>query len=277
MMKRIVNLSGEELGYSLTSLHYWLADGWRQQRRKVLVNGSPKTGTTWMLKMVESLPGYHTVGNFDGEISRYRDVQPGEVVHGHDWYTPELAEILAGSDVRAILMVRDPRDQLVSRVFHILRVTSHAWHQDLKSLSLDDALLLLIEGRDDQGLPGMRTMIELTQSWLVGAADVVCIRYEELLAETDREFRRVLKHLRISAPDSLVQSIVSRNQFERMTNGRKFWKQGRKQGQADPNSHFRKGITGDWKNHLKAIHVQKFKEVAGDKLIELGYEQDLNW
>jgi hypothetical protein len=277
MMKQLLNLSGQELEYSLSSLHYRLGYAWRQPQMKVLVNGSPKTGTTWMLKMVESLPGYRTVGNFDGQIERYRDVQPGEVVHGHDWYTPELAGILADRDIRVILMVRDPRDQLVSRLFHILRVTNHAWHQRLKALSLDDALLLLMEGREEQGLPGMRTMIELTQSWLNGGADAVCVRYEELLGETEREFRRVLEHLRVSAPNSLVQAIVSRNQFERMTNGRRFWRQGRKQGQADPNSHFRKGITGDWKNHFKEVHILKFKEVAGDKLVELGYERSLDW
>jgi hypothetical protein len=70
---------------------------------------------------------------------------------------------------------------------------------------------------------------------------------------------------------------VSRNRFERLTVGRKFWQRARKQGEADPNSHFRKGIEGDWKNHLKPDHIARLKEVAGDKLIELGYEKDFNW
>lgn len=275
MMRRFLNVSSEELRYSLGAFRYWFAGGWRQEKKKVLVNGSPKSGTTWMLRMVENLPGYRGVGNFKGDQSKYWSVLPGQVIHGHDWYTPELAAILAANGIAVVLLVRDPRDQLVSRVFHILRDGEHAWHQRFQALSFDEALLLCIEGAED--LPGTRSMIELAQSWIDAESGALCVRYEDLLRDTAGEFRRVLEYLGLSLPASLVEAIIARNQFERLTNGRKFWKAGRKQGQADPKSHFRKGIVGDWRNHLKPIHVAKFKEVAGDKLIELGYERDTTW
>jgi hypothetical protein len=94
-------------------------------KQKVLVNGSPKTGTTWMLKLVNSIPGSHGLGNFRGEIDRNRTIGPGDVVHGHDWYTPELAQILIENGIKVVLMMRDPRDQLISRVFHIRRDETH--------------------------------------------------------------------------------------------------------------------------------------------------------
>jgi hypothetical protein len=52
---------------------------------------------------------------------------------------------------------------------------------------------------------------------------------------------------------------------------------GRHRGEEDITSFLRKGIEGDWKNHFSEAHKQKFKEIAGDLLIELGYERDYRW
>ena len=40
---------------------------------------------------------------------------------------------------------------------------------------------------------------------------------------------------------------------------------------------FRKGSIGSWKQYFTQEHKQAFKEVAGQLLIDLGYEKDLNW
>jgi hypothetical protein len=41
---------------------------------------------------------------------------------------------------------------------------------------------------------------------------------------------------------------------------------------------FRKGQSGDWRNHLMDAHKRAFKETgAGELLIKLGYERDANW
>jgi hypothetical protein len=88
---------------------------------------------------------------------------------------------------------------------------------------------------------------------------------------------RVFSSLDMGIPDSLLHSIVERNRFERMTVGRKFWQPARKPGEADTASHFRKGITGDWQNYFNKAHRQRFKELAGDWLVEMGYETGLDW
>ena len=40
---------------------------------------------------------------------------------------------------------------------------------------------------------------------------------------------------------------------------------------------FRSGKTGGWKQHFTDEHKDLFKEVAGDLLVRLGYEQDNDW
>ncbi len=270
-----MTIATEELQYALTSLRYQLTHGLRTTPAKVLVNGSPKSGTTWMLKMIASIPGYRDIGNFNGDIQRYHTVQPGDVVHGHDWYTPELKQILEQNNIRVILMIRDPRDQLVSRMFHVRRSAKHAWHERMKEMSIDEALMLCIEGRE--GLPGMDKMIQLAQTWIDGDAEMLCVRYEELLADPVTHFQQVIHYLGISGNPDLAQVVVRRNRFERLSMGKRFWKKARKPGEENANSHFRKGIAGDWRNYLKPEHIARFKEVAGEQLIALGYERDLNW
>ena len=275
MMKRVLDLSSEGIIYSVKSIQYLFLNNRFNKKQKVLVNGSPKTGTTWMLKLVNSIPGYHGLGNFHGEIERYRTIEPGEVVHGHDWYTNELSQILKDKDIKVVLMMRDPRDQLISRVFHIRRDENHIWHEHLKESSLDEAIELCIEGRE--GLPGTRTMVELSQSWFNSEIEIIVVRYEKLVDDPQIELSKVLEYLEMNLPDGLISAIIKRNQFDRLSRGRKFWDKSRRRGQADPRSHFRKGIVGDWTNYLNESQKILFKEVAGDKLIELGYENDLNW
>ncbi len=274
-MKRLIDLFREEIIYSAKSFQYLFLNNGSNKKQKVLVNGSPKTGTTWMLKLVNSIPGYHGLGNFHGEIEKYRTIEPGEVVHGHDWYTTELAQILKDKNIKVVLMMRDPRDQLISRVFHIRRDENHIWHEQLKESSLDEAIELCIEGRE--GLPGTRTMVELTQSWFNSEIETIVVRYEKLIFDPEIQFRSVLEYLKMNLSDGLISAIIKRNQFERLSTGRKIWDKSRRRGQADPSSHFRKGIVGDWKNYLNESQKNLFKEVAGDKLIELGYENDQNW
>lgn len=277
MLGQILNIAGEELKYSFASFRHRLRSS-NRHLEKVLVNGSPKTGTTWMLKMMVSVPGYQGARayNFQGDIDQYRQMLPGEVVHGHDPYTTELGNILFDAGVKVILMIRDPRDRLVSHMFHIKRDATLPWHEAMKEMSDEEALLVCIEGGLDK-LPNVEQMQDLTQSWLGAGDKALCVKYEDLILDPMSQLHRVFQYLDIVANDKLLEAIVERNRFERMSIGSKVWKAVRKPGQQDATSHFRKGIVGDWKNHFKKEHVQRFKELAGQTLVDLGYEKDLNW
>ena len=275
MLGRLLSVAGEEFKYNWVYYKHQLSVP-DSQNAKVLVNGSPKTGTTWMYKMISSLPGYLHVGNFDGNLEKYHSVIPGYVVHGHDIYSSKLQGILEKNHIRTILMIRDPRDQLISRMFHVKRSHNHPWHDRIQELEIDELLMLCIEGKDD--LPGTDSMINLTLGWLQADSTALAVRYEALLANSVHHFSQVLRHIGIKKNvDSLANVIVERNRFERLSMGKRIWENGRKPGQENNNSHFRKGITGDWKNYMKPEHIARFKEVAGQQLVELGYEKDNDW
>lgn len=274
-MKQLFSILGEEIGYTGLALKYRFMQGRKHRPIKVLVNGSPKTGTTWMIKLITSIPGYQAAGNFQGEIQRYAQVVPGDVVHGHDAFTSELGKILAGNQVKVVLMMRDPRDQVVSRVFHLRRETTNRVYQRFLALSDDDAIMMCIEGA--AGVRSANDLLKLTQSWLSGRMEILCVKYEDLVAHPAAELRKVFRYLDIDLDDALLKTVIQRNRFERLTVGKKIWKTWRAAGQEDPNSHFRKGIVGDWRNYFNDEHKQRFKEILGSTLIEMGYEKDWDW
>jgi hypothetical protein len=95
------------------------------------------------------------------------------------------------------------------------------------------------------------------------------VRYEELLERPMEETRRLLEYLGADAGEATVERLIETTSFERGSN--------RRRGQEDSSSRFRKGIAGDWKNVFTEEDKRIFKEVAGDLLIKLGYEEDKNW
>jgi hypothetical protein len=101
-------------------------------------------------------------------------------------------------------------------------------------------------------------------------SDYTEVRYEDLLERPNEEVQRLLGFLGVDADERLVEHCVSSASFEKLSRGRE-------RGQEDPSSFYRKGVAGDWKNHFTEEDRRVFKEEAGELLIRLGYEDDLDW
>jgi hypothetical protein len=96
------------------------------------------------------------------------------------------------------------------------------------------------------------------------------VRYEDLLERPHEEVRRLLGFLGAEATDEIVKQCVSSASFERLSRGRQ-------RGEEDLSSFFRKGVAGEWRSVFTERDKEIFKEAAGDLLIELGYEKDIDW
>ena len=96
------------------------------------------------------------------------------------------------------------------------------------------------------------------------------VRYEDLLRRPEEEVGRVLRFLGADAGEGAVRRCVEAGSFER-------WTKGRGRGEEESTSFFRKGVAGDWRGVFNERDKQIIKEVTGDLLIELGYEEDDSW
>jgi hypothetical protein len=137
---------------------------------------------------------------------------------------------------------------------------------------------------------GCRSQAYFTEDWLRQAAsnwrllvgravedgpallgsDYTEVRYEDLLEHPKEEVERLLGFLGVDTEEALVEHCVSQASFEKLSKGRE-------RGEEDPSSFYRKGIAGDWKNYFTEEDRRVFKEEAGELLIRLGYEEDLDW
>lgn len=209
-------------------------------------------------------------------------------------------------------VIRDPRDILVSSYFsHRNSHPTKFWDVEWKELVPHRERLLeldhdagLMEEIEFSGW-----MIDTLASWDYNQPGMLEIKMEEFTADpliwwtriftqmdmlaTDDEaetaaFVRAKWNLatRIKAPKSVatirrltgfgriplkrlpqayVPWTLARFSFENLSGGRHV-------GQVDEGSHYRKGVPGDWRNHLNTDHLAAFRDRFGDLVEQLGYE-----
>ena len=238
-----------------------------------LVCEYPKSGGTWFGKMLADamqIPNPSpSVFPFDFRC----------VVHNHWRYDPRLR--------RVVYLTRDGRDVMVSYFFHRMR-----------RLARGDSASVAMFGKRYERLFGPRydhgDSVELlprfieeefrrprgarlnwrdhVRGWFPGGPrpGVVYASYEELRADTAKTVRRTVDMLSDRPVDQwFIQNAVDKFSMERQT--------GRRAGEEDRASFVRKGVVGDWRNHFTTEAAQVFDNLAGDVLIELGYEADRSW
>jgi hypothetical protein len=274
--------------------------------RPFVVNSLPKAGTHLVQKAVALFPGIRWEGLHIGRSHRNRfggpeglEAKEARVPIGVDWpqlvqrsvvrealgrlkagqfatahlpYSAEMSGLLAELRIRSVLIVRDPRDVVVSHANHVPRSPHHFLYEHYTSLSPADQILASIEGVElaENGGPRMLNICERYRSVLgwMREPNNCTTQFEKLVgpqaggsqADQMEELEKITRHLGIRYDPGELTGIA--------------------QNVYGGTSTFRKGLKGqigDWRRHLTAEHCSAFKRVAGQLLIELGYERDLDW
>ena len=287
-----------------TRLRRWWRrrDPTRTRLPRVFANSLPKAGTHLLLRSVALMPGmaWEEIGlrrgwlvSERGEASAggpdvvpvgvaevrwvrvdklaelIRRLEPGEVTGGHMPHSPGFAALLEQERIRALFIVRDPRDVAVSLMYHILgqperRLGEHflrAFKNDRERLR---ACILGTEGVPGRTFLGLGRRLELFLPWL-RMPGVHTVRFERLVGPRgggseeaqQAEIAGIAGHLGLPLAPAQIRQI-----------GSQLFGQG---------STFRRGQIGSWREHFQEEHKAALKQVAGQYLIELGYERDLDW
>lgn len=248
---------------------------------RVFANSIPKSGTHLLLRCLDLLPGLTRSGYFISHIhhhNRLQDVRDrqaqlrrvgaGCFVGAHMPYTPENARLLAEMAYKHVLIIRDPRDVVVSHFHHIQKRKVNRLHDYLASLPDDEArLMALIEGVPDAavtggvGQPGIAQEFQRFVAWQQAGAHV--IRFEDLIgaAGGGTAARQLAALADLTAflglsLDELTLQAVAQQLFYRQANT------------------FRKGAIGDWRNYLSAAQRQAVQRELEPLLAAYGYERD---
>lgn len=276
--------------------------------------GHHKCASTWIHSILETIccdagleiAYLYAPRNFQDDLPKYVEQKGIDFVS----YVNADADFLKGlPPYRGFHVVRDPRDIVVSGYFS--HKNSHPTddfpelpaHRDkLKSVSKDEGLHAEIE------FSFTRQVLGEMSKWDYRQPHVLELRQEELTPDPYRGFLKILAHLElldeahvgmrqrpwlyarlalnvlhwhhetlvpfksrlVPFPAERLLGIVHDHRFSNFAGGRK-------EGQTDEKSHYRKGVAGDWKNHFTPEHVAHFKEVYKDLAERLGYESRADW
>jgi hypothetical protein len=179
---------------------------------------------------------------------------------------PHRPGVLSGNRVNYFIY-RDPRDLLVSQVYFATEMREehgmHAYYQSLPDLAA--RLKVAITGINQDGLRmvSVRERYAGVFKWLEQPS-VMCVRFEDLMDDREATLNAMLDQIEKTGYKIPTAREKSVRILTEAIQPRK--------------SHtFRSGKTGGWRKHFNDEHKTLFKEVAGDLLVRLGYEQSNDW
>ncbi len=244
------------------------------RRRRVLANSVPKSGTHLLQRCLLSLPGlsdghvHVDISQTEADIlARLARLPVGGVATGHLVYEPRYVAVVDASHAAHLLIVRDPRDVVVSYAEYAARAEHHYLHAHFRALDPAARLSAVIEGVagdvpwDQVALRDIGAAFRQFTDWRA-RPEVLLVRFEDLVgaagggdARTQmRTIAAIATH--VGLPD-LDESVLQRSA----------------QATFDPASPtFRRGGIGEWRERFSASHVAAFTRVAGTLLGELGYK-----
>ena len=250
----------------------------------VLANAMPKSGSHLIYQIVQGLkrvgpfvnPGFPPVNRdefndklVDQDIlANLIRMHPGDVAYGYIKARSPFTSLLTQSDRAMIFVYRDPRDMIVSHVFYATQMhAGHGMHsyytQTLKNM--EERIQAAIKGVDEPGseLSPISMKYDGYLGWLDQPA-VLCLRFEELILEREQVLERILDYL---VKRGFKPSLPRKQELELLQRSIRPHKSGT----------FRKGHPGNWRDHFTEANKIFFKQMSGNLLIRLGYEESSDW
>lgn len=198
-----------------------------------------------------------------------RQIRRGRFCSSHAPHSAELSTLLNERGIKSILILRDPRDVVVSSAQYIPKTPHNPFHEMYLPLSKAERIMLTIRGREpiQSGEPRMLNIGDACRSlvpWMQEPFNYTTF-FHKLVGpqgggdgtEQLVELRNLGHHLGLHYRKRDLERIA-RNTFG--------------------GTHtFRQGTSGGWREHFTDDHKRAFKEFAGQLLIDWGYEHDLDW
>jgi hypothetical protein len=252
----------------------------------LFANSFPKSGTHLLTQVLQGFPrftltvdsGLPAIVTFQGDTGRPRssgeiihDLQrllPGDIAYGHLHASPEVVAYLCQPGVAAYFILRDPRDVVISHVHYVTEMEPNHIHHRYYSQELrtfDERLRTSIQGIPDPTIP----FPDIYQRFVpylgwIEHPEVLTLRYEDFLANRAEALGQVYDQ-------AVLRGLPAQTSREEAIQSL--------EASIDPGRSptFRSGKAGGWRTQFNPENKLLFKDVAGDLLIQLGYERDHDW
>lgn len=243
---------------------------------KVLVASVPKCGTHLLKQIIMGVPclvkGSWILqkNEFFADMNKCR---PGTVMVGHLFYKTGLVNYLNKNHIPRFFIYRDPRDMIVSYVYYVKDIAKEHELREYftHSLQTDEERIMKLTTGFTLKEPSLRygditTHYAPFHGWMQDP-NTFTLQFEDLV-ESEQLRQQTIRHMVDYMWDD-IKSFGSNK--DRVTKAMEQNINPKKSGT------FRRGISGGWRDYFTDENKKIFKEVAGQFLIELGYEKDLDW
>lgn len=247
----------------------------------LFLNSFPKSGTHLLLQIIESFPDKKNYGRFCASTPtltykrKSDDVVAGfvskaiadEIFCGHVYYGTAVNQMLSSMNISSFFIYRDLRDVCVSEAHYLTYMNKwHRLHPYYKRLANDEERIeLAIRGlkTDTLDYPNIAERFGYYAKWL-SDPNVLSTKFEDLRgAEVADEVRRIVEYF--VKKSGLVLDVDELTEIAR------------KAINPEKSHTFNKGATQRWKKKFTDTHKELFKDISGEMLIDLGYEDGLGW
>ena len=271
-------------------------------KSKILINSVPKCGTHLMGKLFGLLGFYdlklHLLDlsywdyNQKGNLDKWEPlkgkenflnpkmirincrlamqlIQSSQYSLAHINYKKSTAETIDSLKIKHVFMIRDPRDVAISFYKHATykpeKVAPIGCYNYFNSLDNNNERIQAVIKGVPNVMPNIRERYDNKLKWLE-EKNICVVKFEDIIGEKGggtenaqkQTLEKVLDYIEISKTDELYNKIK-----EQLFGGN--------------TNTFNKGQIGSWKTEFSNEHKTMFKNIAGNILIKLGYEENNNW
>ncbi|WP_404789615.1 sulfotransferase domain-containing protein [Altericista sp. CCNU0014] len=292
-LRDIVRLHGRD---AVMATQYWRDRLFNQLRGKttkslVICNSFPKSGTHLLYQILYSIDNLqkwddivsvqalcgvmNTASHIRWKVGSAPD---GSIVRSHLMYCDEILDVLKEFNCKIFFIYRDLRDVAVSHARWVTKEERIFLHDIYRQYpSFDEQLMSSIKGvplgspfGSNLSQPDIGTDFSRWQGW-IAEPSALAVKFEDLVGERgggSEEKRlylveQILDYLEINLPLERIKSQFASRALD-PEESHTFKKGG-------------KGSIGGWQAYFKDGHKQAFKEVAGQLLVDLGYEENMTW
>ena len=236
---------------------------------KILIGTDHKTGTVWLNSIFQKICRYHSLKLYKNN-SLQEVIPPAKFdifIQNHSMFDLESLEV----PFRGMHIIRDPRDVIISGCFYHQRSKEEWLHRPREKWqgltyqekinsykTIDDQILFEMENTAQNAIHRM-------VKWDYTNPYFYEVKYEELIEDYDLMlFHRIFSFL--GFPGSVIPNLLIIAYNNSLFSNQRI-----------KSAHIRSGKKNQWKNYFKPIHKDRFLQLFGDCLIQLGYEKDNNW
>jgi hypothetical protein len=228
-----------------------------------------RSGTVWFIRVLSTIARHY---GLHFQAGAQNELAPSTEIFLQDHSRIERTAL---PPHRGSHMIRDPRDMIVSG-YHYHLWTDEQWAQlpqeryDGKSFqeALNDVgkkrgLILEMERfcRED-----LQDMLQ----WDYNDPAFLELKYEDVIADESSHFEALFNHYGFHEDAVDVGLKIAEYYSFQNVSGRSF-------GDVEEQSHLRSGRTSQWEDHFDEELKARFKQLAGNAVVELGYEEDRHW